>query len=378
MYGQVLEGFQDESGIFAVMGHYQAAHLTYLGLHAMQHRGTKGATMVASDGSMLRSLGGQGLVQEVFGGAKLRELRGTIAVGQTNGVGLGDTAMNGMGSTLFARYSGGQICIAMSGRFTNGPALRDELKARGSLFQTSSDAEVLGHLLSGSSQRTLVNSLVDALWKVEGAFSIVICTEEVLIAVRDPRGIRPLLIGWHEHSTILSTESAAIGFIGGDVSREVRPGEMVIIDPTGMRTVSPFVKREPARCVHELTSLSRSDSRTFGGDIYPLRLKLGQMLAKVAPCPRADLVVSVPSDGTPALGYSEIARLPFREGLLRSPYSGRSYLNQHGVLRISGPGCIGVLYHHWCQASGSFSWWPALSRDAGPERRLPYFVKLVR
>ena len=323
----MLEGFRDESGLFAVIGHYQASHMTYLGLHALQHRGREGARIVASDGSMLRSIAGEGLVQEVFAGTRLRELRGTLAVGQTFGTGFGEVGISKASPCLFARYEGGQLCIAMSGRFTNGQTLRDELKGQGCLFHSSSDAEILGHLLARSTQRTLVNRLVDALWKVEGAFSIVIATEEVLIAVRDPRGMRPLLLGWHDQGTIVSSESAAIRFVGGEVSREVRPGEMVIADSTGTRSVSPFAKRDPARCVHEMISLSRSDSVTFGGELYPLRVKLGQTLAKAAPCPRADVVVGIPTAGVPAaLGYAEVSKLPFREGLIRAPYTGRQYL----------------------------------------------------
>jgi amidophosphoribosyltransferase len=327
MYGQVLEGFRDESGLFAVIGHYQAAHLTYLGLHALQHRGREGARIVASDGSMLRSVTGEGLVQEVFAGTRLGELRGTLAVGQTFGTGFGEMGISTASPCLFARYAGGQLCIAMSGRFSNGQSLRDELKGHGCLFYSPSDAEILGHLLARSTQRTLVNRLVDALWKVEGAYSMVIATEDVLIAVRDARGVRPLLLGWHEQGTIVSSESAAIRFIGGEVSREVRPGEMVIVDATGLRSVSPFVKKEPARCIHEMVALSRADSVTFGGALYPLRVKLGQTLAKAAPCPRADVVVGIPPAGTPAaLGFAEASKLPFREGLIRAPYTGRQYL----------------------------------------------------
>jgi amidophosphoribosyltransferase len=333
MYGQVLEGFRDESGLFAVIGHYQASHLTYLGLHALQHRGREGARIVASDGSMLHAVGGEGLVQEVFGGTRMRELRGSLAVGQTFGTGFGELGVTRASPCLLARYAGGQLCVAMSGRFSNGQTLRDQLKEQGCLFHGSSDAEVLGHLLARSTQRTLVNRLVDALWKVEGAFSIVIATEDVLIAVRDPRGVRPLLLGWHEQGTLISSESAAIRFVGGEVSREVRPGEMVIVDSTGSRSVSPFVKREPARCVHELVALSRSDSVTFGAPLYPLRVNLGRALAKAAPCPRADVVVGIPPAGIPAaLGFSEESNIPFREGLIRAPYSGRQYLEPaHGV-----------------------------------------------
>ena len=318
-----MDAFADESGVFGVAGHRQAAHLTYLGLHAQQHRGEVGAGMVVSDASLLTPHHGAGLVQEVFGGPQLQGLGGTLALGQVHGSpGAMLTAR-----PLLARYQGGQVALAMSGAFTNASVLRDELKTQGALFSTLSDGEVLLHLVARSVKTTFVNRLVDALFQLEGAYSLLLMNEDRMVAVRDPRGFRPLWIGRAEGGVVFAEEDGAIRFAGADVRREVEPGEMVVVDDGGMRSVRPFQRQPAASCVHELTGLARSDARVFGRAAYELRVGLGERLATEQPCPQADVVVGVPDSGVPAaVGFSRIARVPFQHGLLRAPFTGRRYV----------------------------------------------------
>lgn len=322
-----MEGFVDGSGLFAVVRHRDAAHLTWLGLHALQHRGNGGAGLAASDGDLVRYRHGVGAVPEALPAGSLAALTGSLAVGQIYGRGLpGAPALEGDAGErmLFGRWAGGQLAVALAGRFTNGTRLRRELKERGALFHTASDAEVLVHLLAHSGQRTFVNRLVDALWKVDGAFTAVVCSEDRVVAVRDPRGFRPLLLGRLGEAALLSSDDAAIRFVGGTVQRELQPGEMVILDERGAQTVQPFPKRRRSACAQELVALARSDAQAFGSHAYDVRLGLGQRLAREAPCPDARVVVGLPGAAEPiAIGYGRAARIPCERGLLGLPWAGR-------------------------------------------------------
>jgi amidophosphoribosyltransferase len=334
-----LDGFQDEGGLFGIAGHRMAAHLTYIGLHALQHRGFDGAGMVVSDGDLLRGIHGAGLVQEAFGGTHLQGLRGQAAIGQV--VRSGRDAERAPTLTprlpLLARYRGGQVAVAMTGRFTNGSQLRERLKDNGALFATLTDAEILLHLLATSRQKTLVNRLVDALWQVEGAFSIVLMSEDRMIAVRDPHGFRPLLRGRHEGATVVATEDGPIRFLGGEIRSEVDPGQMVVVDEHGESAVRPFPPRPRAACVQEYVALSPADIHVFGQATYSLRVALGERLARERPSPEAEVVVSVPGAAVPiGVGYARVARLPAKEGLIRAPYTRRNYVEPPQELRDFG------------------------------------------
>jgi len=325
--------------VFGIAGHRLAAHLTYIGLHALQHRGMDGAGIVVSDGDLLRGIHGTGLVQEAFGGTLLQGLRGQSAVGQVvrSGRDAQRAATAAQNLPLLARYRGGQVAVAMTGRFTNGQQLRQDLKDAGALFTTLTDAEILLHLLATSRQKTLVNRLVDALWHVEGAFSIVLVSEDRMIAVRDPHGFRPLLRGRHEGATVVASEDGPIRFLGGEIRGEVEPGQMVIVDERGESAVRPFQRRPQAACIQEYVEIAPADAHVFGQATYSLRVALGERLARERPSPQAQVVVSLPGPATPiGVGYARVAGLPAKEGLVQAPYTGRNYVEPPQELQDFG------------------------------------------
>jgi amidophosphoribosyltransferase len=347
-----VEGFRDESGLFGVAGHVRAAELVRVGLSALRHRGDQGAGLVASDGFVLRAWRGLGDVGEVFGGPQLQGLVGRHALGQVVRIAhaesapLGDPAAGPAPDVpLLARVRGGRIAVAMAGRFTNGPRLRRELEEKGAVLTTASDAEILLHLVGQSGQRTAVNRLVDALWRVEGAFALLVLTEDRLVAVRDPRGIRPLVLGRLEGATVAATEDAAIRAVGGEVLRVVEPGEMVIVDPTATRSVAPFRRQPRTPCIHEGVSLARTDAQVAGRAIYPLRVGLGERLAADQPAPRGQVVVGLPEDGVPAaLGFARASKLPFEDALARagSTFTAVPFLSGRRVVLVAASLVTGV------------------------------------
>lgn len=315
-----MEGLVDTAALFAVAGHRDAAHLAYLGLHAMQARGTDGAAIAASDGHMIRRVHGRGSVAAVLDGAQLRQLTGPAALGLVYGSGAArGGAMDEAPPErlVFGRYSGGQVAIALAGRFTNGTRLRRELHEQGAVLHGPSDAEVLLQLVARSGQRTLVNRLVDALWKVQGAYAIVVATEDRVVALRDPRGFRPLVVGHVGDGVALATEDAAIRFIGGKALREVAPGELVVLDGRGAVTVSPFPRQPRARCAQELISLSSQDATVFQRDTWTIRRELGARLATAAPCPEAEVVIGLPGAAhAAAQGFAERSGTPWACGFV--------------------------------------------------------------
>lgn len=322
-----MEGFVDSSGLFAVARHRDAASLTWLGLHALQARGTAGAGVVASDGEFVRFQRGRGLVPDILASSP-DELHGRLAVGQVWGRGPADglpaEALDPAERMVFARWAEGRIGVALSGRLTQATRIRRELEETGALFQGPSDAEVLAHLIARSTQRTFVNRLVDALWKVEGAYSLLVCTEDRLVAVRDPRGFRPLVLGRLDEAVLLASDDAAIRAVGGEARRELRPGEMIVVDARGVQSVQPFARRPGAACAQELVTIAPPDARVFGRDVHAFRLALGERLAKDAPCPVADVVVGTPGPGeTLARGYARAAGLPCEPGLVAARTWGR-------------------------------------------------------
>lgn len=332
-----MEGFRDESGLFGISGHRQAAHLAYVGLHSQQHRGGDGAGLVVSDGDLLRAWHGSGLVQEAFHGPHLQALRGSHAIGQVVHGGRRRAGEPDSPLPLLARYRDGQIAVAMAGHFTNADLLRQELKQRGAVFTTPSDAEVLLHLVATSPQTTLVNRLVDALWRTEGAFNVLVMTEDRLVAVRDPRGFRPLIRGRHEGAVVVATEDAPLRFLGSEIDGEVEPGQMLVADERGQSALYPFPQRERAACLQEFVQLAGPDAHVFGQGAYPVRSALGERLAREHPCPPAGVVVPLPGAGTAmAQGYSRQARIPFREGLVPAAYTGRRYVEPPQEIRDFG------------------------------------------
>lgn len=315
-----MDGFRDESGLFGLAGHPRAARVACVGLNALHDRGDGAAGLVSSDGYALRAWRALGNVAEVFAGPPIEALVGRSAIGQVTRVTTPEALTGPVPDVpVSARIRGGRVAIAMAGRLTNGQRLRRELEDKGAVLSTAADAEVMLHLIAQSGQRTLVNRLVDALWKAEGAFALLVLTEDRLVAVRDARGFRPLVVGRIDGATAFASEGGAIRAAGGEVLREVEPGEMVIVDASGAQSVAPFPRRARAACLHELVALARPEATVFGVSVHAERAALGARLASDQPCPRAEVVVALPGEGiAAATGFARTARLPLEHGLVAS------------------------------------------------------------
>jgi amidophosphoribosyltransferase len=324
-----------ECGVFGIVGDDDAARLCYLGLHALQHRGQEAAGIVSRGEDGLCEVRGQGLVQEVFTEDAVDRLPGTAAIGHVRYSTAGGSAAANV-QPLFVRTRHGQLALAHNGNLTNAEVLREELEARGAIFSTTSDTECILHLMSTSEQKTLVNRLVDALARVEGAYCLLLLTPEHLIAVRDPWGFRPLVLGRRGDAWMVASETSAIEFAQGEVVREVEPGEVLIIDRDGVQALRPLARRPRRACIFEHIYFARPDSNLFGRDVYTTRVRLGAALARRFPA-RADVVIAVPDSGVPAaIGFARHAGLPYESGLLRSHYVGRTFIEPQQRIRDFG------------------------------------------
>ena len=324
-----------ECGVFGVVGDLDAARLTYLGLHALQHRGQEGAGIVARSQRALHEHRGLGLVHEVFDESSLRALPGDAAIGHVRYSTAGSNALVDV-QPFLARWRHGQVAVCHNGTLTNAGPLRDELEERGAIFTRTSDTEVLLHLLAASEQKTLVNRVVDALSRVEGAWCVLVLAGDKLIAARDPWGFRPLVLARRGDAWMVASETCAVDFVQGTVVREIEPGEVVILDQDGVQSLRPFPRKPRRACVFETMYFARPDSQVFGRDVYAARVRLGELLAQRFPT-RADVVVPVPDSGTPAaLGYAQASGLPLGMGLLRSHYVGRTFIEPTQRIRDFG------------------------------------------
>lgn len=322
-------------GIVGVFDTSTAAQMTALGLHALQHRGQEAAGVAASDGATLRYRKGSGLVKDVLVPSVLEPLKGTLAVGHCRYPTVGGTAENNA-QPLYATCRGEPIAIVHNGDLVGASLLRDDLEMRGAIFSTTSDTEVILHLIAKSSAPTLIERVADALLAVRGAYSLLILSRDTIIAARDPHGFRPLVLGEVDGATVFASESCAIDFLGGKVVREIEPGEVVSVSPTGMVSRKPFPAAETHACVFEHIYFARPDSTMFGESVYQARFQWGKELADVAPVP-ADIVISVPDSGNPAaLGYAAGSGIPFGHGLIRSHYGGRTFLASEQAKRDLG------------------------------------------
>jgi amidophosphoribosyltransferase len=329
------DAFNDECGVFGIFGDSEAANLAYLGLHALQHRGQEGAGIVASDGKLIRAYRGRGRVGDVFGGSELASLLGHMAIGHVRNARAREASLRNV-QPFVVRYKDGQIGVAHNGNIVNAGILREELEDQGSIFGTSSDTEVILHLVAASQQGTFINRLVDGLMRIDGAYSLVMMTEETMVAVRDPWGFRPLVLGKRGAAWVVASETCALGLIDAEYVREVEPGEMVIIDRDGVQSLRPFPRRPRRACIHELVHFSRPDSIAFGRPVYDFRHALGQALAVESPV-EADVVIPVPDSGVPgALGYSYASGIQYGLGLIRSHYVGGRYIEPSQQIRDFG------------------------------------------
>lgn len=335
MSGPPFDKLREECGVFGIFGAAEAARLTYLGLHALQHRGQEGAGVACTDGQLIRSHRGQGLVHDVFAGPDLALLRGHAAIGHVRYSTTGEDSLRNV-QPFVVRYQRGQVAIAHNGNLTNAARLREESERRGSIFQTSSDTEVILHLLASSQQRTFINSLVEALSQVQGAYSLVLLTADTLVAVRDPHGFRPLVLGRRGEAHVVASETCALDLIEARYLREIEPGEMVIVDAEGLQSLRPFPRRPRRACVFEHIYFARPDSLVFGQGVDRVRQELGRQLAIERPA-EADVVVPVPDSGVSgALGYAAQSGIPFQRGLLRSHYVGRTFIEPSQQIRDFG------------------------------------------
>tara|TARA_B100000676_G_scaffold295687_1_gene335150 strand:+ start:2366 stop:3880 length:1515 start_codon:yes stop_codon:yes gene_type:complete len=316
----------EECGVFGVYNHPDAAALTALGLHALQHRGQEAAGIVTFDGDKFLSEKHLGLVSDHFSKPSvINRLQGKNSVGHNRYSTTGGTAYRNI-QPLFADLWGGGFAIAHNGNITNALSLRYNLVKNGSIFQSTSDTETILQLVARSSADRTIKRLVDALLQIEGAYSLVILTNKKLIGARDPFGIRPLVLGSLDGSYILCSETCALDIIGADFVREIEPGEVVIITENGIESINPFSKTEKRLDLFEYIYFSRPDSVLDGKSVYDCRKSFGNVLAKEFPV-NADIVVPVPDSGVPAaLGYSEQSKIPFELAIIRNHYVGRTFI----------------------------------------------------
>ena len=326
---------REECGVFGIWGAENAARLTYAGLYALQHRGQESAGIVSTDGVEYREHRGVGLVSDVFVGNALEPLRGHVAIGHNRYSTTGGSQLQNA-QPLVVNYREGKLAIAHNGNLVNALALRDEMEGKGSIFRTTSDTEVILHLIARSSATEIERMVPEALARCQGAYTLVLLAGDKLIGVRDPRGFRPLCLGRRGDAHVLASETCALDIVGADLVREIEPGEMVIIDGQGVRSFRIF-KAEPARaCVFELIYFSRPDSVVFGQSVDSIRRRLGQRLAEEHPAD-ADIVISVPdSSNSAALGFSERSKIPFELGLIRNHYVGRTFIAPQQITRDFG------------------------------------------
>jgi amidophosphoribosyltransferase len=320
-------------GVFGIYGHPNAAELTYYGLFALQHRGQESAGIATSDGRQFRIHRGMGLVSQVFNGEILHELVGHIAIGHTRYSTTGASHLRNA-QPLAVDCARGQIAIAHNGNLTNAAALRAELEARGSIFQTTVDSEIILHLMAQPGVNGSAGSLAQALRRIEGAWSLVIMTEDALIGARDPFGFRPLCIGRLGDAWVLASESCALDLIHAEFVRDVAPGEVVTINGSGLNSVRLFPEQERrAFCIFEYVYFARPDSTIGNRNVYKVRVELGRQLAREHPV-EADIVIPVPDSGNcAALGYSLESGIPFEMAFVRNHYVGRSFLQPSQLIR---------------------------------------------
>lgn len=327
--------FHDQCGVFGVFGDPEAANLTYLGLHSLQHRGQEAAGIASTDGRQLFVHKASGLVQDIFTNSVIAQLPGTRAIGHVRYSTAGGSHLKNA-QPIAVDYRDGSIAVGHNGNLTNAEQLRAELEEAGSIFQTTSDTEVIVHLIARSQKATLEEKIIDALRRVEGAYSLLFLTPDKLVAVRDPWGFRPLCLGTCKGGYVFSSEPPAFDLIAAEYVRDVEPGEMVVVDSAGLRTLKPLETRPTRMCIFEHVYFARPDSRLGGVVVYEARKRLGRVLAEEQGVP-ADVVMPVPDSGVAAaLGYAERAGIPFELGLIRSHYVGRTFIEPSQSIRHFG------------------------------------------
>jgi amidophosphoribosyltransferase len=327
---------REECGVFGIFGHPDAAAITALGLHALQHRGQEAAGIVSYDGKRFHSERRLGLVGDAFAKREVIDrLPGTTAIGHVRYSTTGETILRNV-QPLFAELNAGGFAIGHNGNLTNGITLRRELVREGAMMQSTTDTEVILHLVARSGRNRFVDRFIDGLRQIEGAYAFVGMTNKKLVGARDPLGIRPLVLGTLDGSPILASETCALDIIGAKYVRDVEPGEIVIFDEEGAQSHKPFPPQAPRPCIFEYIYFARPDSIVGGRHVYEIRKEMGAQLGREAPA-TADVVVPVPDSGVPAaLGYARETGLPFELGIIRNHYVGRTFIQPTQTIRDHG------------------------------------------
>jgi amidophosphoribosyltransferase len=330
-----MDKLHEECGLFGIFGHPEASNLAYLGIYAQQHRGQESAGIAASDGHQVRVSRAMGYVADVFDSETLSGLPGSSAIGHVRYSTSGESrAVNAQPILIDCAH--GQFAICHNGNLVNAGELRDELVREGSIFQTSSDTEVIAHLYARSRAASVEDAVIESLARVHGAFSLAILTKDRLIATRDPHGFRPLALGRLGDAVVVCSETCAMDLIGATYLRDVEPGELVVVSAEGIRSLKPFPPAPLAHCIFEHVYFARPDSYVFGLSVNEVRTDLGRRLAREAPAD-ADLVVPVPDSGVcAATGYADESGLPLRMGLIRNHYVGRTFIEPQQSIRHFG------------------------------------------
>jgi amidophosphoribosyltransferase len=327
--------FHDECGVFGILGHPEAANIIYLGLHALQHRGQESAGIATSDGERLHIETGMGQVGEVFGSDRLSRLPGRAGIGHVRYSTAGTSDLKNA-QPMRVRSHKGEIALAHNGNLVNADRVRSNLECDGSIFTSTSDTEVVLHLIARSHQREIEDAVVDALSQVKGAYSVVFLTRDRMVGVRDPMGFRPLSIGLLDGSYVFTSETTALDLVGAAFVRDVEPGEVVVVRGTELRSYRPFPPAPQHACVFEYVYFARPDSLLWGRNVSRVRKKLGMELARENPA-EADIVVPIPDSGVyAAMGFAAESGIPYDHGLVRSHYIGRTFIEPTQSIRHFG------------------------------------------
>jgi amidophosphoribosyltransferase len=328
---------KESCGVFGIFGHAEAATMTYLGIYALQHRGQESAGIVASDGKRLRQHRALGLVNDVFREDVLNRLTGYAAIGQVRYSTMGDTSLANA-QPVKVDYLKGSLAVCHNGNIVNALPLREELEQSGSIFSTTSDSEIIIHLIARDENHDLMAAVPNALGRLEGAYSVLFLEENRLVAARDPRGWRPLCLGTLANAVVVASETCAFDLVGAKYERDIEPGEIVEVTARGVKSLKPFEPVNPAMCIFELVYFSRPDSVIFGRGVHEARKALGAELSREEdPGFNADMVIAVPdSSNSAALGYAEESGLPFELGIIRSHYIGRTFIEPEQRIRAFG------------------------------------------
>ena len=330
-----MDKFREECGVFGIFGHPEASNLTYLGLYALQHRGQESAGIASSDGTRIQVSKAMGYVNEVFNTEMLSRLPGHIAMGHVRYSTAGESRLVNAQPIVIDSVHG-QLAVGHNGNIVNATELRDALVRSGAIFQATTDTEVVVHLFARSREAGPESAIVDALSQVRGAFSFVMMTKDSLIGVRDPHGFRPLAIGKRGDAWVICSETCAMDLIGATYLRDVEPGEIVVANANGLKSIKPFGISRQAQCIFEHVYFARPDSYVFGESVNEIRTEFGRRLARESGVD-ADVVVPIPDSGVcGAIGYSEASRLPMRMGLIRNHYVGRTFIEPQQSIRHFG------------------------------------------